>query len=146
MLIRKLLGWRHSGVSVHTGIQIGRQDAAGRRAVLEYLLRSPFSQQKMRHPTKSRTVIYRSKIHPVLERNCEMFPVLDWLAARTARIPNPSEHVVRHDGWYGHVSRGKRKKAQSPGLSTAPGARIEMAPLASARAHKHRWARLNKQA
>jgi len=51
--------------------------------LMTVILRSPFSQQKMRYRAKSRTVIYRSKIHPVLKRNFEVFSVLDWLAAST---------------------------------------------------------------
>ena len=35
--------------------------------------------------SKSQTVIYRSKMHPVPKRNFEVFPVLDWLAALTAQ-------------------------------------------------------------
>jgi hypothetical protein len=31
----------------------------------------------MRYLSKSQTVIYRAKMHPVLKRNFEVFPVLD---------------------------------------------------------------------
>ncbi len=107
-LIRKLLGWRHSGFSVSNAVRIDRQDAAGRRAVAEYTLRSPFSQQKMRYHAKSRSMVYRAKMRPVLKRNFEVFPVLDWLAALTAHIPNPGDHVVRYHGWYRNVSAAGR--------------------------------------
>lgn len=69
-------------------VRIGRQDAAGRRAMAEYILRWPFSQQKMRDHAKSRTVIYRFKMHPVLKRNFEVFPVLD-------RQPSPPTFPMR---------------------------------------------------
>ena len=39
-------------------------------------------------------------------------PVLDWIAAVTAHIPNNGEHLVRYYGWYSNVNRGKRKKAE----------------------------------
>ena len=60
--------------------------------------RSPFSQEKLRYQSKSRTVIYCSKMHPILKRNFEIFPALEWLASPTARIPNQGEHLVRYDG------------------------------------------------
>jgi hypothetical protein len=85
-IIRKLLGWRHSGFSLHNDVRIGAQDAEGRRAVSEYILRSSFSQGKLRYHAKSGTTIYRSKMHPVLKRNFEVFSSLDWLAALTAHI------------------------------------------------------------
>ena len=69
------------------------------RNVNPIVLRSPSSQQKMRYQSKSQTVIHRSKMHPVLKRTFEVFPVLGWLAALTARIPNQGEHLVRYHGW-----------------------------------------------
>jgi hypothetical protein len=47
-VIRKLLGWRHAGFSLHNAVRIGAADTDGRRAVAEYILRSPFSMEKMR--------------------------------------------------------------------------------------------------
>jgi hypothetical protein len=144
-LIRKVLGWRHSGFSVHNAVRIGGQDSAGRRAAAEYILRSPFSQQKMRYHAKSRTMIYPSKIRPVLKRNFEVFPVLDWLAALTAHIPNPGEHVVRYSGWYSNLSRGKRKKTQAGGSEVAATEMAEVPPPAISQALKRRWAHFIKQ-
>ena len=51
-------------------------------------------------------------MHRVLKRNFEVFPVLDWIAAVTAHIPNKGEHLVRYYGWYSNVNRGKRKQAE----------------------------------
>ena len=80
---------------------------------------SPFTQEKMRYQAKTGSIIYRSKMHPVLKRNFEVFSALDWLAALTAHIPNHGEHLVRYYGWYSNVSRGKRKKAQPDGSTAA---------------------------
>jgi len=85
-------------------------------------------------------LIYRSKTHPVLKRNFEVFPVLDWLAALTAHIPNPGEHVVRYYGWYSNVSRGKRKKTQAGASEAAVTEMVEIPPPAISQALKHRWA------
>jgi hypothetical protein len=119
-LIKKLLGWRHSGFSLHHQVCIGSRDRMGREKLAQYILRSPFSQQKMRYQPKSKTVLYRSKMNPVLKRNFEVFPVLDWIAALTAHVPNQGEHLVRYYGWYSNASRGKRKKAQHQAQEPAP--------------------------
>jgi len=87
VVIRTLLGWRHSGFSLH----------------------SPFSLEKVRYQAKTGTVIYQSKMHPVLKRNFEVFSACDWLAALTAHIPNAGEHLARYYGWYSNVKRGKRR-------------------------------------
>lgn len=60
---------------------------------------------------------YRSKMHPVLKRNLEVFSACDWLVALAAHIPNAGEHLVRYYGWYSNVSRGKRRKAQGEDLT-----------------------------
>jgi len=139
-VIRKLLGWRHSGFSLHNAVRIGAHDAEGRRAVAEYILRSPFSLEKMQYQTKTGTIIYHSKMHPVLKRNFEVFSACDWLAALTAHIPNAGEHLVRYYGWYTNVSRGKRRKAQGDEPAT-----IEEFDDVSGTAAKRAWARLIKQ-
>ena len=37
-------------------------------------------------------VIYRPKMNPTIRRNFALFPVLDWIAAITAHIPNMKEN------------------------------------------------------
>lgn len=138
--IRKLLGWFHSGFSLHNEVRIGSHDSEGRRAVSEYILWSPFSQEKLRYHAKTGTMIYRSKMHPVLKRNFEVFSACDWLAALTAHIPNAGEHLVRYYGWYSNVSRGKRRKTQGEN-QTPIGDSIDV----SAAAAKRAWARLITQ-
>ena len=81
-------------------------------------------------------MIYRSKMHPVLKRNVEVFSACDWLAALTPHIPNAGEHLVRYYGWYSNVSRGKRRKAQGEEPAT-----IEEFNEVSASAAKRAWAR-----
>jgi hypothetical protein len=108
-VIRKLLGWRHSGFSPHNAVRIGAQDSEGRRAVPEYGLRSPFALQKMRYPPSTGTIIHQSKMDPVLKQNFAVFSPRDWLAALTAHIPNAGEHLVRNFGWYSNVNCAKRR-------------------------------------
>jgi len=72
-VIRKLLGWRHSGFSLHNAVRIGAADPDGRRAVAEYILRSPFSLEKLRYQASTGAIIYQSKMHTVLKRNFAVF-------------------------------------------------------------------------
>jgi len=82
---------------------------------------------------------------PVLKRHCEVFPVLDWIAAMTAHVPNQGEHLVRDYGWYSNVSRGKREKAQDQAQEAAPEGTLEIPPPSVSPALKQRWAQLIKK-
>jgi hypothetical protein len=139
-VIRKLLGWCHSGFSLDNAVRIGSDDNEGRRALSEYILRSPFSQEKLRYQAKTGSIIYLSKMHPVLKRNFEVFSACDWLAALTAHIPNAGEHLVRDYGWYSNVSRGKRRKAQGEATTAI----VESSEISPSEA-KRTWAGLIKQ-
>ena len=46
-MARKLLSWKHSGFSVHNGKPLRREDADGLERVAQYIIRNPFSEQKM---------------------------------------------------------------------------------------------------
>ncbi len=109
-LVDKLLSWKNSGFSIHNQVKIQSHDSHGRDSLAQYILRSPFSQQKMTYREDTQTVLYRSKMNPNLKRNFALFPVLDWIAEITTHIPNKREQLVRYYGAYSNVSRGKRKK------------------------------------
>ncbi len=93
----------------------------------------------------TRTVIYRSKMHRVLKRNFEVFPVLDWIAAVTAHIPNKGEHLVRYYGWFSNVNRAKRKKAEEQAQHAAPTGSVEIPSPPGSSIFKQRWAELIKK-
>ena len=84
-------------------------------------------------------------MHPVLTRNFEIFPALDWLAALTAHIPNQGEHLVRDSGWDRTISRGKRKQAQEQGQAPASEGILEVPPPPGSCALKQRWAQFIKK-
>ncbi len=109
-LVEKLLSWKNSGFSVHNQVKIKSRDRRGRENLAQYILRSPFSLEKMTYQQQTKTVLYRSKMNPVLKRNFAVFPVLDWIATLTTHIPNKREQLIRYYGYYSNVSRGKRKK------------------------------------
>ncbi len=52
----------------------------------------------MTYRKDTKTVLYRSKMNPVLKTNSAVFPVLNWIAEITAHIPNKGEQLVRYLG------------------------------------------------
>ncbi|WP_424312790.1 transposase, partial [Haloferula sp.] len=78
-----LLSWKHSGFHIHAGAEqlVRPNDHAGRKRLAEYLLRHPFSLQKITWNATTKTVIYRSKRHHTTKRNFEVFKAPDFIAA-----------------------------------------------------------------
>jgi len=109
-LARKLLSWTHSGFSVHNGKPIDRNDADGLERVAQYIIRNPFSEQKMTYNEETGTVIYRSRKHANTKRNFEVFTAQDFIAAITQHIPDKGFQMVRYYGWYSNRARGDRAK------------------------------------
>jgi len=112
-LARKLLSWKHSGFSVHNGKPIKRNDTAGLKRVAQYIIRNPFSEQKMKYNEENGTVIYRSRMHAKTKRNFEIFSAEDFIAAITQHIPEKGFQMVRYYGWYSNRARGERAKKQA---------------------------------
>ena len=107
--VRLLLSWRHSGFNVDGSVRVRAGDAKGRENISRYLIRAPFSVQKITW-SPGRSVIYRTKMVRGPNRNFQVYDPLDFLAAVTAHIPDKGEHLVRYYGWYSSVQRGRRRK------------------------------------
>lgn len=114
-LAGRTLAWPHTGFSAHNSVRVRAKDATGRRRLAQYMLRAPFSLEKMSYDLKSETVIYRSRMHRTLKRNFQIMHGADWLAQICAHIPDCFEHLVRYVCWYSNRSRGKRRR-----MATAP--------------------------
>lgn len=114
-----LLGWKHSGFHVHDGRDdlIAADNRDGRKRLAEYLLRHPFSLQKITWNATSKTVIYRSKRHHNTKRNFEIFKAPDFIAAALLHLPPKGQQTVRYYGVYSNKVRG-RKPEKSPSLVT----------------------------
>src|SRR5262249_60264278 len=54
------------------------RDRRRRESLAQYILRSPFSLEKITYQQQTKPVLYRSKMNPVLKKNFAVFPVLDW--------------------------------------------------------------------
>ncbi len=73
---------------MHNGKPLRRDDAAGLERVAQYIIRNPFSEQKMVYNAENGTVIYRSRMHAKTKRNFEIFSAEEFIAAITQHIPD----------------------------------------------------------
>jgi ribosomal protein S27E len=101
---------RYFCTSCHTkrAVAFGADDATGRERLARYLIRAPFSMNKIRYDTAAKTVIYKTKMVVGPNRNFEISDPLDFLAAVTCHIPNRGDHLMRYYGYYSSVQRGRR--------------------------------------
>jgi hypothetical protein len=66
----------------------------------QYVLRNPFSVEKMTLESPGDIVIYRSRLNAKINRNFEVFSSTDFLAAITQHIHDKGAQMVRYYGWY----------------------------------------------
>jgi hypothetical protein len=64
-----------AGFSIDNGLRILRDDEKGRESVAQYILRNPFSLDKMTYNDTNGTVIYRSKMTHGRNKKNLIFPV-----------------------------------------------------------------------
>ena len=86
----------------------------------EYILRNPFSVEKMTLESPTDMVIYRSRLNAKINRNFEVFTATDFLAAITQHIPDKGAQMVRYYGWYSNKMRGVRQRWLPPELVVRP--------------------------
>ncbi len=138
-LAQRMLKWRHSGFSVHNRVYTKADDAEGRQRLSRYMIRCPFSLEKMHYAPDSGMVIYRSKPHATLKRNYQLMPAIKWLRLLMNHIPDRYEHLVRYYDYYSNRSRGARRLIDN-GDDTAGLIHIDEPPANTRR--KAAWARL----
>ena len=118
-------------------------DAEGRQRLSRYMIRCPFSLEKMRYARDSGMVIYRSKLHATLKRNYQLMPAIKWLQLLMNHIPDSYEHLVRYYGDYSNRSRGARRLIRN-GDDTPGSIHIDEPTVDTRR--KANWARLIQKA
>ena len=106
--LAELLSWKHSGFNIHDGGEkpVPSHDTQGRKRLAEYLLRHPFSLQKITWNPTTQTVIYRSKRHHNTKRNFQIFKASDFIAAVIDHLPPKGKQTVRYYGLYSNKARG----------------------------------------
>ena len=125
--VQILYSWKHSGFNVHAGQIVPPEAKADLEKLAQYILRNPFSVEKMTMEWPADTVIYRSRLNAKINRNFEVFSATDFLAAITQHIPDKGAQMVRYYGWYSNKTRGVRQRGlpvgllvRRPGLSPPP--------------------------
>jgi hypothetical protein len=125
--VQVLYSWKHSGFNVHAGEPVPPEAKADLEDLAQYILRNPFSVEKMTLESPTDMVIYRSRLNAKINRNFEVFTATDFLAAITQHIPDKGAQMVRYYGWYSNKLRGVRHRGlppelvpHHPGLSPPP--------------------------
>jgi hypothetical protein len=113
--VTELLSWKHSGFHIDGGEKpVAPGDTKGRQRLAEYLLRAPFSLQKIHWNPKTHTVLYRSRRSWKTKRNFEVFKATDFLAAAIDHIPPRGQQTIRYYGVYSNKSRGMPRPSTTP--------------------------------
>ena len=141
-----LYSWKHSGFNVHAGEQVPPEAKADLEDLAQYILRNPFSVEKMTLESPADMVIYRSRLNAKINRNFEVFTPTDFLAAITQHIPDKGAQMVRYYGWYSQQDARRAPAGPATGVGLPPPGRFPTpageAPLqAVARSHPPRLAR-----
>ena len=114
-IIENMNNWQHSGFNVYCGESIDPDNQEGIERLAQYIVRAPFSQERMtyipEHKSKDNrsAVIYTSKTTNAKET----FSATDFLARLITHIPNKGEQLVKYYGYYSNKSRGLRKKEET---------------------------------
>jgi len=145
--LRQLLGWTHSGFNLDAGEDpIGSHDFHGRQRLAEYLLRAPFSLEKMTWNATTGQIIYRSSRSWHTKSNFQIFTASDFLAAAVEHIPPKSQQTVRYYELYSNKRRGMDAKARKrrpesppPPPPRTPKSTMPPPPAESARALRPLW-------
>jgi hypothetical protein len=133
---RMLLGWKHSGFCVHCSKRVQPDQKEDLERLAQYIIRNPFSIEKMHPDPETGTVIYRSGMNPKIKRNFEIFTPCDFIAAITQHIPDKNFQLVRYYGWYSNKMRGQRNRQNERGEGEPPGSTVEIIDVS-----KHRPSR-----
>jgi hypothetical protein len=145
---RMLLGWRHSGFCVHRSKRVQPHQKEDLERLAQYIIRNPFSVEKMYPDPETGTIIYRSGMNPNIRRNFEIFTPCDFIAAITQHIPDKNFQLVRYYGWYSNKMRGQRNKQAESGEGEPPGNGIEIIDVSEHRPRRPpspKWRELIKK-
>jgi hypothetical protein len=152
-LVVRMGSWRHTGFSVHHGVRLQAQDTDGRERLAQYMLRCPFSLQRLIKVTPRGQVFYVAEkracrrfptpaspdLFNGVSRNFQVFDPLDFIAELTQHVPEPRKHLVRYFGWYSNKTRGCRARAAPTDTD-----QTDPPKTSTPRTARRRWAALIK--
>jgi len=113
-------GWMHSGFNVHRSQRVPPRNREDMERFAQYIIRNPFSVDKMQPNSCGDSIIYRSGMNPKIQRNFEGFSPGDFIARITQHIPDKSFQLVRYYDWYSNKMRGQRLKQTDAEAGAAP--------------------------
>jgi len=93
-----LLGWKHSGFCVHRSKRVQPRQREDLERLAQYIIRNPFSVEKMYPDSTTGTIIYHSGMNPKIRRNFEIFTPCDVIAAITQHILGKRLQLARYYG------------------------------------------------
>jgi hypothetical protein len=95
-----LYSWENSGFSAFADNIVPPEATAQLEGLAQYVLRNPFSVEKMVLDSSADRITYQSK------RGTQIFKPTDFLAAIVQHIPNKGTQRIRYYGQYSNKSRG----------------------------------------
>jgi hypothetical protein len=153
-----LRGWTHSGFNAHRSQRVpprNREDPPSRfsrsggtsmERLAQYIIRNPFSVDKMQPNSSGDSIIYRSGMNPKIQRNFEVFSPCDFIARITQHIPDKSFQIVRYYGWYSNKMRGQRlKQTDAEPVDVPAGEVIDVSAFKPRRIPSKKWRELIKK-
>lgn len=158
-VVEQMRSWQHSGFSVDKSVALDAGDTAGLEKVAAYMIRCPFSLDRMVSVSDDGKVVYRAEKQdcqpfPILgddkllrgvSRNFEVFDPLEFLAEITQHIPDPGMQMVRYYGYYSNKARGQRAKAEADQAAGGEGIAIDDEDTPYRKLCRMRWAALIKR-
>jgi len=141
-LIARMKTWQHSGFNVDLSRSVPPENRAEREQLCRYVLRNPFSVEKITLESPQDTVIYRSKLNPKINRNFEVFAPVDFLAVLSQHIPDKGAQMIRYYGLYSNKRRGCARKANPAGAVPWP----KSSPPPPVKLPARKWRDLIRQA
>jgi hypothetical protein len=144
-----LRGWVHSGFHVHRSRRVMQDEREDLERLAQYIVRNPFSVEKMRVNQAGDAITYRSEMNEKIHRNpstplgalskswysgtrrmgFEVFSPCDFIAAITQHIPDKSFQLVRYYGWYSNKMRGQRNKRAAANAQAVAGTALAVTSL-----------------
>jgi hypothetical protein len=105
----KIMGWRHTGFSVHSKVRAKTREEAER--VGKYMIRPLLPLERLSLDEREAKVCYRYGEKP---EEVERMDYMEFIGRVTSHIPDKGQVTVRYYGLYASAHRGKVRKAQPP--------------------------------
>jgi hypothetical protein len=106
-LVEKIMGWRHSGFSVHSQVKASTSEEPKR--VGKYKIRPLLSLKRLSFEEKEGQVSYR---YVKEAEELEGMDYLEFIARVTSHISDKGQVMIRYFGLYANAHRGKVRKSE----------------------------------